>query len=97
MMTLKVGGVGLNLTEADYVIILDPWWNPAAEMQAINRTHRIGQERPVMVYRMISSSTIEEKVLELQEKKMDLVKNIVDTNVEVEKDITAEDVREMFR
>jgi SNF2 family DNA or RNA helicase len=97
MMTLKVGGVGLNLTEADYVIILDPWWNPAAEMQAIDRTHRIGQERPVMVYRMISSSTIEEKVLELQEKKMDLVKNIVDTNVEVEKDITAEDVREMFR
>lgn len=96
MMTLKVGGVGLNLTEADYVIILDPWWNPAAEMQAIDRTHRIGQERPVMVYRMISSTTIEEKVLELQEKKMDLVKNIVDTNLEVEKDITAEDIREMF-
>jgi SNF2 family DNA or RNA helicase len=96
MMTLRVGGVGLNLTEADYVIILDPWWNPAAEMQAIDRTHRIGQVRPVMVYRMISSSTIEEKVLELQEKKMDLVRNIIDSKIEIEKDISAEDIREMF-
>lgn len=96
LMTLKVGGVGLNLTEADYVIILDPWWNPAVELQAIDRTHRIGQTKPVMVYRMISSSTIEEKVLELQEKKMEIVNNVVEDTTEKEKQISAEDIREMF-
>ena len=96
LMTLKVGGVGLNLTEADYVIILDPWWNPAVEMQAIDRTHRIGQTKPVMVYRMISSSTIEEKVLELQGKKMEIVKNVVEESTDMDKQISAEDIREMF-
>jgi len=96
LMTLKVGGVGLNLTEADYVIILDPWWNPAVEMQAIDRTHRIGQTRPVMVYRMISTSTIEEKVLELQGKKMEIVKDVVEDTKDVDKQISAEDIREMF-
>ncbi len=96
LMTLKVGGVGLNLTEADYVIILDPWWNPAVEMQAIDRTHRIGQTRPVMVYRMISSSTIEEKVLELQNKKMEIVNDVVEVSSDVDKEISAEDIREMF-
>ncbi len=96
LMTLKVGGVGLNLTEADYVIILDPWWNPAVELQAIDRTHRIGQTKPVMVYRMISSSTIEEKVLELQQKKMEIVNNVVEDTTDNEKQISAEDIREMF-
>ena len=96
LMTLKVGGVGLNLTEADYVIILDPWWNPAVELQAIDRTHRIGQTMPVMVYRMISSSTIEEKVLELQQKKMEIVNDVVEQTTDLEKHISAEDIREMF-
>ncbi|MFW6263616.1 MAG: SNF2-related protein, partial [Thermotogota bacterium] len=96
LMTLKVGGVGLNLTEADYVIILDPWWNPAVEMQAIDRTHRIGQTMPVMVYRMISSSTIEEKVLELQGKKLEIVNDVVEDTTDVKKQISAEDIREMF-
>jgi SNF2 family DNA or RNA helicase len=96
LMTLKVGGVGLNLTEADYVIILDPWWNPAVEMQAIDRTHRIGQTMPVMVYRMISSSTIEEKVLELQRKKMAIMNDVVEGTTDMEKQISAEDIREMF-
>jgi SNF2 family DNA or RNA helicase len=62
-------GVGLNLTAADYVIHLDPWWNPAVEMQAADRAHRIGQERPVNVYRLVSQGTVEERILGLQEKK----------------------------
>ena len=69
LISLKAGGFGLTLTEADYVFLLDPWWNPAAEAQAVDRTHRIGQQNPVMVYRMISEGTIEEKVLALQERK----------------------------
>lgn len=73
LISLKAGGVGLNLTAADYVLILDPWWNPAAELQAINRAHRIGQEKNVFVYRFIARDTIEEKILRLQEKKSDLV------------------------
>ncbi len=69
LISLKAGGVGLNLTAADYVFLLDPWWNPAAEQQAISRTHRIGQTEKVFAYRMISSGTIEEKILQLQDKK----------------------------
>ena len=69
LISLKAGGVGLNLTEADYCFLLDPWWNPAAETQAIDRTHRIGQTRPVMVYRMIARDTIEEKVVALARRK----------------------------
>ena len=69
LISLKAGGLGLNLTEADYVFMLDPWWNPAAEMQAINRAHRIGQSKKVFVYRFITKNTIEEKILILQEKK----------------------------
>lgn len=71
-ISLKAGGVGLNLTAADYVFIVDPWWNPAAEAQALSRAHRIGQDKNVMVYRFISSGTIEEKILKLQEKKKEL-------------------------
>ena len=69
LISLKAGGTALNLTAADYVILLDPWWNPAAEAQAIDRAHRIGQNKPVMVYRLICENTIEEKILELQDKK----------------------------
>lgn len=77
-ISLKAGGTGLTLTEADYVIVLDPWWNPAAEDQAIDRAHRIGQERNVMVYRYVSAGTIEEKVIALQEKKRQLFADVVD-------------------
>ena len=69
LISLKTGGVGLNLTEAGYVFLLDPWWNPAIEDQAIDRAHRIGQENPVTVYRFITKDSVEENVSRLQEKK----------------------------
>ena len=72
LISLKAGGFGLTLTEADYVFLLDPWWNPAAEAQAVDRAHRIGQDRQVMVYRMVAEDTIEEKVLALQQRKAEL-------------------------
>ena len=77
LISLKAGGLGLNLTSADYVFILDPWWNPAVEMQAIARAHRIGQTKPVFAYRMVARDTVEEKVLELQEKKRELVETLL--------------------
>src|SRR5699024_4520054 len=77
LISLKAGGVGLNLTMADYAILADPWWNPAVEAQAVDRTHRIGQQRPVMVYRLVSAGTIEEKVLALQESKRELVAGVL--------------------
>ena len=73
LISLKAGGVGLNLTAADYVIILDPWWNPAAEDQAADRAYRIGQDKPVMVYRIVTVESIEERVLRLQAEKRRLV------------------------
>ncbi len=80
LISLKAGGLGLNLTAADYVFILDPWWNPAAEMQALNRAHRIGQENRVFVYRFISNDTIEEKIQRLQERKRELSETFVTSN-----------------
>ena len=80
LISLKAGGVGLNLTAADYVFILDPWWNPASEMQALNRAHRIGQENRVFVYRFISNNTIEEKIQKLQERKRELAETFVTSN-----------------
>ncbi|WP_197978631.1 MULTISPECIES: DEAD/DEAH box helicase [unclassified Microbacterium] len=77
-VSLKAGGVGLNLVEADYVVLLDPWWNPAVEDQAIDRAHRIGQTRPVIVYRLVSSDTVEEKVVALREAKADLFSRVLD-------------------
>ncbi|GAB3620141.1 hypothetical protein GCM10027417_14020 [Glutamicibacter endophyticus] len=76
-ISLKSGGFGINLTEADYCILLDPWWNPAAEAQAIDRAHRIGQTRPVYVYRLVSQNTIESKVLALQAKKTELFNDVL--------------------
>ncbi|NHI16054.1 SNF2-related protein [Microbacterium excoecariae] len=76
-ISLKAGGVGLTLTEADYCVLLDPWWNPAAEAQAVDRAHRIGQERPVVVYRLIAAGTIEQKVLELQDRKRRLFEDVL--------------------
>ena len=69
LISLKAGGVGLNLTAADYVYIVDPWWNPAVEQQAIDRTHRIGQTKNIFAYSMICKDTIEDKILQLQDKK----------------------------
>lgn len=79
-ISLKAGGVGLNLTEADYVFIIDPWWNPAAEMQAVSRAHRMGQTKQVMVYRFITTNTIEEKIIQLQEQKSKLAESFITTN-----------------
>ena len=96
LISLKAGGFGLTLTEADYVFVLDPWWNPAAEAQAIDRTHRIGQTRPVNVYRMVSRDTIEEKVVALQERKRDLFAKVVDEGAAMSKALTADDLRELL-
>ncbi|MFT4294926.1 MAG: SNF2-related protein [Micropruina sp.] len=93
LISLKAGGFGLTLTEADYVFILDPWWNPAAELQAIDRTHRIGQDKPVMVYRMVSADTIEEKVVALQQRKRDLFAKVVEESGDLAAPLTADDIR----
>ncbi len=97
LISLKAGGFGLTLTEADYVFVLDPWWNPAAEAQAVDRTHRIGQTRPVNVYRMVSTGTIEEKVVALQERKRKLFATVVDSGQLGSGRITAEDIRDLLR
>ena len=93
LISLKAGGVGLNLTEADYCFLLDPWWNPAAEAQAIDRTHRIGQTNRVMVYRLIARGTIEEKVRQLAERKAQLFAGVMDEGDLFSGAITAEDIR----
>ncbi|HCH64884.1 MAG TPA: helicase, partial [Deltaproteobacteria bacterium] len=69
LISLKAGGTGLNLTAADHVFLLDPWWNPAVEEQAADRAHRIGQDKPVFVYRLVTTDTVEERILELQDRK----------------------------
>jgi len=69
---LKAGGTGINLTAADYVIICDPWWNPAVEDQAAGRSHRIGQKNPVTIYRLVTGNSVEEKVMELHKRKREL-------------------------
>ncbi|TQM57409.1 DEAD/DEAH box helicase [Humibacillus xanthopallidus] len=96
LISLKAGGFGLTLTEADYVFVLDPWWNPAAEAQAIDRAHRIGQSRPVTVYRLVSAGTIEEKVVALQDRKRDLFQRVVDDGGSLSGAITADDVRDLI-
>ncbi|MFN8031594.1 MAG: DEAD/DEAH box helicase, partial [Dermatophilaceae bacterium] len=96
LISLKAGGVGLTLTEADYVFVLDPWWNPAAEAQAIDRAHRIGQTKMVMVYRLIATGTIEEKVVELQQRKRDLFDRVVDEGGAMSGQITADDIRALL-
>ncbi len=96
LISLKAGGFGLTLTEADYVFLLDPWWNPAAEAQAIDRTHRIGQTNQVFVYRMISTGTIEEKVLDLQRRKARLFSAVMDDEALFAQSLTAEDIRGLF-
>ena len=78
LISLKAGGFGLNLTAADYVIIADPWWNPAAEDQAMGRAHRIGQQRPVTVYRLVSAGSIEERIVELHRDKRALADGLLE-------------------
>jgi len=97
LLSLKAGGVALNLTAADYVIIFDPWWNPAVEAQAVDRSHRIGQTKKVMVYRMVMETTIEEKMLQLQEKKKTLVENLITSDSQAFKNLKKEDILNLFR
>lgn len=96
LISLKAGGVGLNLIAADYVIHLDPWWNPAVEMQASDRAHRIGQDKPVFIYKIITRDTVEEKILQLQEKKRALVKSLITTESSFFKSLTKDDVKMLF-
>ncbi|WP_299444720.1 DEAD/DEAH box helicase [uncultured Phycicoccus sp.] len=96
LISLKAGGFGLTLTEANYVFVLDPWWNPAAEAQAIDRAHRIGQTQPVNVYRMVSRDTVEEKVVALQARKRDLFTRVVDEGAAMSTALTADDLRDLL-
>ena len=94
LISLKAGGLGLNLTAADYVFLLDPWWNPAVEAQAIDRAHRVGQTKTVFAYRMICRDTVEEKIAELQKKKRDLADAILDGGDQksILRDLSVEDL-----
>jgi SNF2 family DNA or RNA helicase len=96
LISLKAGGVGLNLTAADYVIHMDPWWNPAIEDQASDRAHRIGQERPVTVYRLVSKGTIEERIINLHTDKRDLADSLLE-GTDVSAKITAKDLIELMK
>ncbi len=96
LISLKAGGVGLNLTEADYVFILDPWWNPAVEQQAIDRTHRIGQQKNVFIYKFISKDTVEEKILALQGRKKRVAESLITTEDHFEKSLSPEDIQEIL-
>jgi len=92
LVSLKAGGLGLNLTAAEYVFLLDPWWNPAAEAQAVDRAHRIGQTRPVFAYRLIARDTVEEKVIELQQSKRELAAAIIGEDNALIRDLRREDL-----
>jgi non-specific serine/threonine protein kinase len=96
LISLKAGGVGLNLTVADYVYLVDPWWNPAAEQQAIDRAHRIGQTRKVFAYKMICKDSVEEKILQLQERKKMLADDLIQEDAGFVKNLSREDVEFLF-
>jgi len=96
LISLKAGGVGLNLTAADYVYIVDPWWNPAVEQQAIDRTHRIGQTKNIFAYRMICKDTVEDKILSLQEKKRLLAADLITDDTGFAKSLTRDDIDYLF-
>jgi SNF2 family DNA or RNA helicase len=97
LISLKAGGFGLNLTKADYVFMIDPWWNPAVERQAIDRAHRIGQTQNVFIYKFITKDSIEEKILALQEKKKLLADNIIETDESIIKQIDAEEILDLLQ
>jgi SNF2 family DNA or RNA helicase len=96
LISLKAGGVGLNLTAAEYVFVLDPWWNPAAEAQAIDRAHRIGQTKPVFAYRLIARDTVEERIAELQQKKRALADSVIRGDGAPLQGLTVEDLERLF-
>jgi len=95
LISLKAGGVGLNLTEADYVFLVDPWWNPAVESQAIDRCYRIGQDKKVMAYKMICKNSIEEKIINLQQKKKQVSKSIIQVD-NIKKSFNTKQIKELF-
>lgn len=95
LISTKAGGTGLNLTEADYVFIVDPWWNPAVENQAIDRCYRIGQKKQVMAYRMICKDTIEEKIVALQDKKKKIATSIISVD-EDKKSFNTQEIKDLF-
>ncbi|MCD0487141.1 SNF2-related protein [Pedobacter sp. MC2016-14] len=96
LISIKAGGVGLNLTQADYVFILDPWWNPAVEQQAIDRSHRIGQNKKVFIYKFITKDTVEEKILALQNRKKRLASSLITTEESFIKSLSKEDIQEIL-
>ncbi|MDA8115774.1 MAG: C-terminal helicase domain-containing protein, partial [Actinomycetota bacterium] len=97
LISLKAGGFGLNLTAADYVYLVDPWWNPAAESQAVDRAHRIGQTRGVMIYRLVSQGTIEEKVVQLGKRKAELFAQVMQGATSDATAIGADDIRRLLQ
>ena len=96
LISLKAGGTGLNLTGADTVVHFDPWWNPAVEDQATDRAHRIGQTKVVTVYRLIAKGTVEEKILQLSDKKRVLMENVLSTEGAALKGLTKADIDDLF-
>jgi SNF2 family DNA or RNA helicase len=95
LISLKAGGTGLNLTKAEYVFIVDPWWNPAVENQAIDRAYRIGQQNKVVAVRLITPDTIEEKIMELQQRKKQLVEDLIHTDTNVLKKLSKNDLMDI--
>lgn len=96
LISLKAGGVGLNLTKAEYVFLLDPWWNPAVEQQAVDRAHRIGQMNKVFTYKFISKGTVEEKILSLQKHKMQLANDLITTEESFVKNLSKDDIEKLL-
>jgi SNF2 family DNA or RNA helicase len=97
LISIKAGGLGLNLTKADYVFILDPWWNPAVEAQAIDRAHRIGQKQRVFTYKFITRDTVEEKILQLQKHKLKLSESLITTEESIVKNLTKHDIEMLLK
>ena len=96
LISLKAGGTGLNLTAADTVIHYDPWWNPAVEDQATDRAHRIGQDKPVFVYKLVAQGTVEERMLELQQRKKALAAGIFEAGGNAASALAAADIERLF-
>lgn len=96
LISLKAGGVGLNLTKAEYVFLLDPWWNPAVEAQAIDRAHRIGQENKVIIYKFISRGSVEEKIMALQDRKLALAGELISNEESFMKSLDNDDIRALL-
>jgi SNF2 family DNA or RNA helicase len=96
LMSLKAGGVGITVTEADYVVLYDPWWNPAIERQAIDRTHRIGQTKPVTAYRLVTIGSVEQKIQALQQRKQALADSVIASDAAFAKSLTREDLDDLF-